>query len=292
MKNKKYAIVLAIVAVLSFVLITLGVTYAFFSYIKTGTTENTVRAGSVTFHYDEITGKGRGISLTDALPLNATEEAALMASTTAGNIFDFNITADTGSTIEMPYYITARVKDGSNLDPSYVKVYLTKVNGNTETPVTLAKDNGTVTNPTTFNNLDQYAPVANRFNEKVLYTETIPVNTTGYNQDFRLRMWLGENAEFTMVPASCSVALAEGVELNQANCEAANGTYTAAYYPLNDKTFTITVNVYSTGTVNTSGSTTTSYNANQIQYFNSASTQCSANQTVECALDELNTLLG
>ena len=55
MKNKRYAIIIAIVAVLSFVLITAGVTYAFFSYIKTGTTENTIQAGSITFHYDETT---------------------------------------------------------------------------------------------------------------------------------------------------------------------------------------------------------------------------------------------
>ena len=281
MKKKKYPLFIAIVAVLSFVLITIGVTYAFFSYIGTGLTENEIRAGSITFHYDETTRNGRGISLVDALPVaEADETGAFLTNTDQGNVFNFKITADTASTIEMPYYITARVKDGSTLDPSLVRVYLTEVNGTNETAI-LA--------PTTFSTL---TPYQSRTNEVVLWNDTIPVNTIGFDQDYRLRMWLGEAANYSEVPASCSVALAEGVELNQTNCEAASGTWTDAYYPLNDQTFTITVNVYSTGTVNTSGSTTTGYNANQIQYYNSASTQCGTDQTVECALNELHTLLG
>lgn len=283
--KKKYPIFLAIVAVLAFVLITFGVTYAFFSYIAKGETENTIRAGSITFHYDEVTKKGRGISLVDALPVaEADETGAFLTNTDERNVFNFKITADTGSTIEMPYYITARVKEDSTLDASLVRIYLTQVNGANETAVLP---------PTTFSTLSQYTPIdANRFVEKVLYSETIPTGTTGYEQDYRLRMWLGEAANYSEVPASCSVTLAEGVELTQANCEAASGVWTAAYYPLNDKTFTVTVNVYSTGEVNTSGSTTTGYNANQVEYYNSASTQCSNNQTVECALDELHSLLG
>ena len=281
MNKKKYPIFLAIVAVLSFVLITIGVTYAFFNYIGTGLTENTIKAGSITFHYDETTMRGRGISLVDALPVLESEETgAFLTDTTEGKVFNFKLTADTGSTIEMPFYITGRVKDGSTLDPSLVRVYLTEVNGNSESAV-LA--------PTTFSTLTSYQ---NRENEKVLWNDTVPVNTTGFNQDYRLRMWLGEAANYSEVPASCSVTLAEGVELTQANCEAASGVWTDAYYPLNDKTFTLTVNVYSTGDVNTSGSTTIGYNANQIEYYNTASTACSENKTVECALDELHQLLG
>ena len=284
-KNKKYMILVTIVAVLSFVFITLGVTMAFFNYMKEGNTENTIKAGSITFYYDETTKNGRGIKLVDAMPVKEEDETgAFLAQTT--DKFDFKIIAETSATIEMPYYITARVKSDSTLDPSLVRIYLTQVDGNSETPV-LA--------PTTFSTLSQYSGIdANDFTEKVLWTETVPTGHSGnnkYEQDYRLRMWLGESADFSEVPASCSVVLAEGVELTQANCEAANGTWSDAYYPLNDKTFTITVNVYSTGTVNTSGSQT-SINASQVSYYNSSSTQCASDQTVECALNELHDLLG
>ena len=292
MNKKKYPIFLAIVAVLSFVLITIGVTYAFFNYIGTGLTENTIKAGSITFHYDETTMRGRGISLVDALPVAEAEETAAFLSNTAdGNKFDFKITAETGTTIEMPYYITARVKSDSTLDPSLVRVYLTKVDGNNETAVL---------NPTTFGTLQQYTPIdVNNYVEKVLWTETVPTGMNGadkYSQDFRLRMWLGEAANYSEIPASCMVNGVESIATygTQEACTdpLVGGVWTDAYYPLNDKTFTVTVNVYSTGEVNTSGSTTTGYNANQVEYYNSASTQCASDQTVECALNELHTLLG
>ena len=69
MKNKKKQIIITLIAIISLIVITVGVTYAFFNYAKEGTTDNTIKTGSITFLYTEVSGVGKGISLTDAYPV-------------------------------------------------------------------------------------------------------------------------------------------------------------------------------------------------------------------------------
>ena len=47
MKNKKKQIIITLVAIISLIVITVGVTYAFFNYAKEGTTDNTIQTGSI-----------------------------------------------------------------------------------------------------------------------------------------------------------------------------------------------------------------------------------------------------
>ena len=56
--NKKRTTTIMLLLFLSIILITIGVTYAFFNYAKEGTTENTVKTGSITFLYTEVSGVG------------------------------------------------------------------------------------------------------------------------------------------------------------------------------------------------------------------------------------------
>ena len=51
MKNRKKQIIITLVAIISLIVITVGVTYAFFNYAKEGTTDNTIQTGSITFLY-------------------------------------------------------------------------------------------------------------------------------------------------------------------------------------------------------------------------------------------------
>ncbi|MBR6113101.1 MAG: hypothetical protein IKP79_01140, partial [Bacilli bacterium] len=67
MKDKKKISIIAGVFLL--VLLTIGVTYAFFSYIGNGSTENTISSDSITFLYEEIDQQGAGISITNAVPI-------------------------------------------------------------------------------------------------------------------------------------------------------------------------------------------------------------------------------
>ena len=58
MKNKKKQIIITLIAIISLIVITVGVTYAFFNYAKEGTTDNTIKTGTITFLYTEVSGVG------------------------------------------------------------------------------------------------------------------------------------------------------------------------------------------------------------------------------------------
>ena len=45
MKNKKKQIIITLIAIISLIVITVGVTYAFFNYAKEGTIDNTLQIG-------------------------------------------------------------------------------------------------------------------------------------------------------------------------------------------------------------------------------------------------------
>jgi len=114
------------------------------------------------------------------------------------------------------YQITARKKTGSTLANSAVKVYLTEVNG-TEQELLLSK----------YSELDQTDKVdSSKFDERILYEATVPANTSNYEKNFRLRMWVSDDTDFS-------------------------------YGSMNDKTFTLTVNVYADGKVVTDNLDTT-----------------------------------
>ncbi|MCI5967099.1 MAG: hypothetical protein MRZ42_01785, partial [Tenericutes bacterium] len=104
MKSKK-SLLLSIIAVVMLLVITVGVSYAFFSYTKKGTTENSIKTGTITFLYTEVTGVGKGIKIEDALPM--TDEQGKLQ-TGNGNVFEFKITSDTLSNTSIPYEVTAR----------------------------------------------------------------------------------------------------------------------------------------------------------------------------------------
>ncbi len=214
--NKKKTMLLTLISILTLTLITLGVSLAFFNYMKKGTTENSVKTGTITFLYTEVDAKGAGISIEDALPM--TDEQG-KAQTGNGNVFNFKVTSTTTKDVSIPYEVTARQSKDSTLDNKMVRIYLTEVDGNTEKQLLL--DN--------YNNLNQTSQslVKAGVIEKTIYTDTVPASSTNYEKNFRLRMWVDENTDFSPVKDD-------------------NGNDT---YPYNGKTFTITVNVYSNGKV-------------------------------------------
>ena len=213
MKNKKKQIIITLVAIISLIVITIGVTYAFFNYAKEGTTDNTIQTGSITFLYTEVSGVGKGISLTDAYPV---ADSIGKVQVGEGKVFDFKVTSNISMNSNIGYQVTARKKTGSTLANSAVKVYLTEVNG-TEQELLLSK----------YSELSQTDKVdISKYDERILYEATVPANTSNYEKNFRLRMWVDENTDFS------------------------DGS-------MNDKTFTLTVNVYADGKVITDNLDTT-----------------------------------
>ena len=213
MKNKKKQIIITLVAIISLIVITVGVTYAFFNYAKEGTTDNTIKTGSITFLYTEVSGVGKGISLTDAYPV---ADSIGKVQVGEGKVFDFKVTSNISMNSNIGYQVTARKKTGSTLANSAVKVYLTEVNG-TEQELLLSK----------YSELSQTDKVdSSKFDERILYEATVPANTSNYEKNFRLRMWVSDDTDFS------------------------DGS-------MNDKTFTLTVNVYADGKVVTDNLDTT-----------------------------------
>jgi len=213
MKNKKKQVIITLIAIISLIVITVGVTYAFFNYAKEGTTDNVVKTGSITFLYTEVSGVGKGISLTEAYPV---ADSIGKVQVGEGKIFDFKVTSNISMNSNISYQVTARKKTGSTLANSAVKVYLTEVNG-TEQELLLSK----------YSELSQTDKVdSSKFDERILYEATVQANTANYEKNFRLRMWVSDDTDFS------------------------DGS-------MNDKAFTLTVNVYADGKVVTDNLDTT-----------------------------------
>ena len=198
--NKKNILIITLLLG-SVVALTVGVTFAFFSYAKEGTTDNTITTQSIEFLYTEVDKVGAGIAIEDAYPISDTQGKA---QTGAGKVFNFKVTSIVGNTIDIPYTVTARKKNLDNsLDDEAVRIYLTEVSGASEKQLLL--DN--------YNVLDDYQNTPNGYTEKVIYNGLVASGSTNYEKNFRLRMWIDSDIKFSPLE---------------------DGTY-----PYNDKTFTV-----------------------------------------------------
>ena len=210
MEHKK-KIILSIIALTSIVLITVGVSVAFFNYAKEGTTENSITTDSITFLYTENSKGGKGIKLEDSFPMS---DELGKKQQEEGSYFDFKITSKTAMNNAIPYEVTVRKSSESTLkDDNIVKIYLTDNTNGKEEEIFLKK----------FSELEQTKLSNGKdHTEKTIYTGKVPSNSSNYEKSFRLRMWIDENADFS---------------------EKEDGTSNSG------KTFQITVNVYANGKV-------------------------------------------
>lgn len=176
--NSSKQILLSVLGVAILVVAVVGISFAAFSYSKTGEVSNTITTGTITMTYTEPTN---GISLTDALPITDDAGKALKGD---GKTFDFTVGATVAGTTTINYAITA-VKDAtSDLPDTGVKVYLTSTSGETETAVLGPKLVSQLDKTVAKN--DAGAPAA----QYVLKTGTYTATGT---DNYRLRMWVDSN---------------------------------------------------------------------------------------------------
>ena len=180
--NKKKALILSIIGLIGLIVVTIGITYAVFTYTKLGTTDNTVTSGTLKFLYTENTGVKTGIKLTNALPISDTQGKALDGD---NNVFDFSIEATNTGTEAIPYEVTLRKKSTSTLAEENVKVYLTDRTETTEKEEL---------EPTKYSELTQTNIDVGSEIEKTIYNGSVNGNITDYKKDFRLRMWIDETS--------------------------------------------------------------------------------------------------
>lgn len=176
-------IILSSLAILTIVIMTLGITYAVFSYTKIGSTVNTITTGTLKFIYTENTGVGSGIILTDAKPVS--DEIGKTYST-ENYVFDFKIESNNVSNSDIPYEITLEKESNSTLTESAIKVYLTDMTENLDTELLT---------PTLYSNLITSDNKSEDAVERVLYQDTVSAKTN-YSKSFRLRIWIDENLDF------------------------------------------------------------------------------------------------
>ena len=122
MNRKK--IVLVFLSIVLIVVVTVGISYAAFNYVKTGQTLNTITTGAISMSYEE---SENSISLTGALP---TTQATGKKRLNEGEYFDFTIKSSIRGNMDINYEIVAQEEDGNTFSSSNIYYYLTKVNSN------------------------------------------------------------------------------------------------------------------------------------------------------------------
>ena len=193
-KSKK--IIMSVSGILLLMLISIGITYAIFTYTKQGNTDNTITTGKLTFLYTENTGTGTGINITNAFPVS---DELGKAYSSDDQVFDFKVESEIVGDMSIPYEVTVGKTSTSTLGEEYIKLYLTDTTENTEVDLL---------EPTLYSELPESATEED---EKQIYFDEVEANED-YLKKFRLRMWIDESS-------------------NQEE--------------INDKTFTVKVNVYS-----------------------------------------------
>ena len=178
--NNSKQMILSILGVVILVVAVVGLSFAAFSYSKTGEKVNTITTGTITMSYSEDTN---GINLSNALPMSDNQGKALSGS---NNVFDFTVTATingSGNTT-INYDVTATKESGSTLDDSAVKVYLTSIDNSADTQV-LA--------PTKVSALTKTGSSEASGAPNGQYKLTTGTFTSTTTRKYRLRMWVAED---------------------------------------------------------------------------------------------------
>ena len=177
MKKRENIIIIVVLVVM--VLAIVGVSYAAFNYSRTGSI-NSITTGSITMTYEETDNT---ISLTGALP---TTDKTGMVRMNPGEYFDFSISSQITGDVNINYEISAKditvlSENQKKIDGKYIKLYLTKLNGDSE--------EGLMT-PETYNEETTANDYTGRpEGEMSLYTSSM---NSSESNNYRLRMYVTE----------------------------------------------------------------------------------------------------
>lgn len=171
-------VLLSVLGVAILVVAVVGVSFAAFSFSKTGQVTNTISTGTISMSYSE---PQNGITLTNALPMDDETGKELEGE---NNTFDFTVTATikgSGKTT-INYAITAVTTPATNLNDDYVKVYLTDMNSS----------DSQILAPTVVSSLHKTSSDESGApdGQYILESGTFDATTTN---SYRLRMWVADN---------------------------------------------------------------------------------------------------
>ena len=174
--NKKENIIIIVVLVVM-ILAIVGVSYAAFSYSKTGSKVNSITTGSITMTYKETDNT---ISLSGALP---TTDKTGTVRLNPGEYFDFSVSSEITGDVNINYEISAKKEDGNTIDGRYIKLYLTRLTDDGEEEALMV--------PETYNEESSANDYTGRpVNEMSLYTSSM---NSSESNNYRLRMYVDES---------------------------------------------------------------------------------------------------
>ena len=176
MKKKENIIIIVVLVVM--ILAIVGVSYAAFSYSKTGSKVNSITTGSITMTYEETDNT---ISLSGALP---TTDKTGMVRLNPGEYFDFSVSSEITGDVNINYEISAKdiTTSDRKIDGSNIKLYLTRVNSD-------GTEEGLMT-PETYNEEESSNSYTGRpAGEMSLYTSSM---NSSESNNYRLRMYVTE----------------------------------------------------------------------------------------------------
>ena len=153
-------LILSVIGIMILVIVTVGVTYAVFTYSKEGTISNILRTGNMNFMYEEITKNGININS------NPTEDETAKLETGEGKVFDFTVKGITKDANAISYEIVLAKGINSTLNEKCIKVYLTELLDDKEIAI--------------------------------VYQGIIPANTRSFKKNYRLRLWISSDTDLTL----------------------------------------------------------------------------------------------
>lgn len=171
----RYWTYLFLLAILLFFCV-FGITYSI--YYGVDDENHEIDTGQIVFTYSDVGQFGNGILLENAMPVTDAVGKSMVGT---NQYFDFYITASTINT-NILYKILVNKNQNSTLDNSNVKLYLTQVMGSYEQEKVLT--NFSDLKLENINNKDYY----------ILYEKELEKGIKNYNESYRLRMWIKEDA--------------------------------------------------------------------------------------------------
>lgn len=153
-----------------------GITYSI--YYGEEDPDHEIDTGQIVFTYSDVGQAGNGILLEDAMPISDAVGKSMVGT---NQYFDFYITATTDN-VNILYKLLVNKSQKSTLDNSNVRLYLTQVMGSYEQEKVL----------TDFSDLR--LENINKKDYYVLYEKELEKGLKDYNESYRLRMWIKENA--------------------------------------------------------------------------------------------------
>ena len=156
---------------------TFGITYTLYKG-DSGENEQEIITDKVLFNYSDALRKTTGIDIVDAYPMSDELGKNLYGNS---QYFDFNITATSKST-KINYQLLVDKNASSTLENESVRVYLTQLIGNTEKEIVLND----------FSNLKVVQMEGKTY--YLLYEKELEKGIVNYVDNYRLRMWVKEDA--------------------------------------------------------------------------------------------------